>query len=212
MTSEDEMIGDLYGDPGLLHVTSEVWPVAADEQGVWLLEPEWPLLSLPIVRGSNPHEASRLELQTRGLYSPGMVLHQTSSRTDGPAEVATFLAIIPGSEPVPALFSEARPVSPVLAEVAGPPPTHAPDELPVFALWHVLAHGLRELWRLRMADATLRRAMDEQSPYLAEHLGSRAWQDVFAAMYAQEHQERREPADIEEVSRAAWHAAQGTAR
>jgi hypothetical protein len=206
MTSPEEMIGDLFGDPGLLHVTAEVWAVAADEAGLWLVSPGGPWASLPIVRGDGPHDAAIRELQTRGLYRRGMLVHQSSSRTDGPAQVTTWMALVPGREPVPARFPDARPVSPVLAEIAGPPPTHAPDELPVFALWHVLAHGLRELWRLGQTNATLRRAMDEQSPSLREHLGSSAWQDVFRTMYAQEHQE---PGDVEMAVRAAWHAAQG---
>jgi len=126
-------------------VRAEVWPVAADEIGIWLASGPEPWLSAPVMADSEPHAEVELELATRDVADMVALLHSTSWRADGPHLIVTYMAVLR----VPGLVREVLPRAvPVCAELAGEvgkPPTHAPTEAPAPRYIDVLMHGLRHL-------------------------------------------------------------------
>jgi hypothetical protein len=141
---------DQFEDAPLIHVTAEVWATAADTAGIWLLG-RWP--TLPITQDSDPHTAAELELITHGAFAETKLMHSTSWRSDGPAMVTTYLAVIDCPGPVREHWPEALPVSLALAELVGRPRTHGPLEPPMPSQWNVLLHALRHLRFLSDLDS-----------------------------------------------------------
>ncbi len=164
----------------LRHVTSEVWAVAADDAGIWLLG-RWP--SEPVRTDSDEHTAAQLELITHGAFAETVVMHSTSWRSDGPAMVCTYLAVVDCPGPVREHWPEALPVSTALADLVGRPRTHGPMEPPVPSHWHVLLHGIRHLRFLLTTDATVAAALTEK---WGEHLAN--FEPAIARMYDQIHE------------------------
>lgn len=166
MTAETNLGLWQHGGPPepstLMHVTAEVWPLAADEQGIWLLSGDWPLVTPPIAADGDPHADLELELIRAQMLGDTALLHQTSSRVDGPSAVLTYMAVIRCQGSVRARWPHARPVSRRVAEVVGKPPTHGAAEAPEVRHWDVLLHGLRHLaFQLGAAgDATLAAALE----------------------------------------------------
>ncbi len=148
----------------LMHVTAEVWPLAADEQGIWLLSDQWPWPTPPIAADGDPHADLELELIRNQAFVDTALLHQTSSRVDGPAVVLTYMAVVRCAGSVRSRWPEARPVSQRAAQLVGQPPTHGAAEAPEVRHWDVLLHGLRHLaFQLGPeGDATLANALDGQ--------------------------------------------------
>lgn len=143
-------------------VTVEVWPVAADETGIWLLSPDGPWLSPPVMADSEPHEAVELELiQHTVSLGDVAVLHSTSWRAEGTAAVLTYVAVVRCPGLVRESWPDARPVSLGLAEHVGRPPTHAPVEPPAPRYVDVLIHAIRHLRFLLTTDATVAAALTE---------------------------------------------------
>jgi hypothetical protein len=184
-----EPFPSLASEPGedqpLLHVTSEVWAVAADEEGIWLIG-RWP--SEPIRADSDAHTAAELELITHGCFAETTLMHSTSWRADGAAMVTTYLAVVACPGPVREHWPEALPVSLALAEIVGRPPTHGPLEPPKVPHWHVLLHALRHLRFLSDPvsigyDATVARELEGE---WQRHLA--AFEPAIARMYDQAHQ------------------------
>jgi hypothetical protein len=68
------------GRPMILH--AEVWPVAADETGLWLLSGDGPRPSLPVMDDSEPHDYAEMELMQAGMWGSTKLLHSTSWRVD----------------------------------------------------------------------------------------------------------------------------------
>jgi hypothetical protein len=166
-------------------VTVEVWPVAADEFGIWLVSGEdgpWP--TSPVPNYSEPHAWAELELMRRGLRADTALLHSTSWRAEESAMVTTWMAVIRCQGLVRESFPDARPVSPRVADVVGRPPTHGPVEPPTVRYWDVLLHGIRHLAFLIDTDATAALALHE--PW-REHL--EAWEPTVAKMYDEPHQD-----------------------
>jgi len=142
-------------------VTVEVWPVSADETGIWLLSPDGPWPSPPVMADSEPHLAVELELiqHTVSLIDVAL-LHSTSWRTEGTAVILTYVAVVRCPGLVRSTWPDARPVGWPLAEHVGRPPTHAPTEPPAPRYIDVLMHGLRHLRFLLDYDATSAEALN----------------------------------------------------
>jgi hypothetical protein len=175
-------------DGKLMRVVAEVWPVAADETGLWLLNPTGPWPSEPLQEGSDPHAAATLELQQHGTWGDTVWLHQTSSRTDGGTQVETLLAIVRCPGLVRNTWPEALPITTDAAEVVGPPSSHSAIEPPAgVRFWDVLLHALRHLRYLADPalgnDATTWAALSHEW-----HLHLAAFEPAMAMMYAEEHQ------------------------
>lgn len=164
-------------------IAVEVWPVAADSAGLWLLSGNdaWrpPLL---VMSDTEPHADVELELAGRGALDAVTLLHSTSWRVDGPRVVLTYIAVIDGGEPVPAAWPGALPISLDVAEAVGPPPTSAATEPPAPRYIDVLMHAVRHLRFLRDHDATANAAM---SGSLKAHL--EVLRPALAGMYGTPH-------------------------
>lgn len=172
-------------DPAKLrYLYAEAWPLAADEQGIWLLTRDWPLMTEPIGTQEDPHELLELELIRAQMYPDLALLHQTSSRLERHAGVFTYMAVIRCDGPVRLRWPDALPVSRAAAQVVGKPPTHGAAEAPVVRHWDVVLHGLRHLaFQLGPAgDATLAEALDGN---WGEHLA--IWTPVLYEMYSDKH-------------------------
>jgi hypothetical protein len=164
-------------------VEVEVWPVAADRAGLWLLSGEegpWP--SMPVPNHSEPHSSAELELIRHGALDDLICLHSTSWRNGGGSVTLTYLAVLACDGPVPSEWPDARPISPRVAEVVGGEPTHGPTEPPMVRLWGVLLHGIRHLAFLLEHDATVAATLTGDWP---RHLA--AFEPAIAVMYSEVH-------------------------
>jgi len=152
----------------------EVWPVAADEVGIWLLSGDDAWRSPRIPADSEPHFEVELLLAGHEMPTPAL-LHSTSWRPDGPNVVLTYVAVIPVVEVARAQWPSARPVTAGLLPAVGNPPPHGPADVPVPRYIDVLFHGLRHLRFLTDTDASARTVLtghwatwlDEMQPALA---------------------------------------------
>ena len=144
-------------------VRVEVWPVAADSAGIWLVSGDdaW-RDTLPVAADSEPHAEVELLVGAHGDVDPAdvLLLHSTSWRVDGPSVVLTYVAVLRRPGLVLDIWPDARPVGRELAEAVGKPPTHAAADVPVPRYIDVLLHALRHLRMLRDTDAVARNALD----------------------------------------------------
>lgn len=177
-------------------VRVEVWPVAADPAGIWLLTEDgdaW--RSGPIQAGSEPHREVTELIRLHGEQRAIALLHSTSWRVDtgvtGGVEdalVLTYIAVL-GShgraglryadergpanlhgdfEYVRELWPWARPLSLRLVEQVGRPPYHAADAPPAPRHIDVLMHAVRHLRFLLDTDVSAKAALDD---HWRMHLG-----------------------------------------
>jgi hypothetical protein len=136
-------------------VVVEVWPVAADEHGIWLLSGSDAWRSPAIPADSEPHFEVELLIAEHDMGRP-VLLHSTSWRPDGPAVVLTYMAVFDNPGPVLSRWSAALPVSADLLPAVGNPPPHGPTEVPLPRYIDVLHHGLRHLVFLLDTDSSAR--------------------------------------------------------
>jgi hypothetical protein len=155
----------------------EVWPVAADEIGVWLVSGGDAWRSPPIPADSEPHFELELLLGSHEMDHPELV-HSTSWRPDGPTIVLTYIAALPCSGLVRSRWPNALPVSADLPLSVGKPYVHAADEVPIPRYIDVLHHALRHLTYLISTDATAREAL---AGYWPDHLAQ--LEPALAGMY-----------------------------
>lgn len=163
----------------------EVWPLGADEAGLWLLSGEtgpWP--GEYISAKSDPSTLAELELIRNGINIGATLLHSTSWRIDYDADVDqnfgvyTFMAVVPIDGLVLDRWPDALPITTELADQAGRAPRHGLTELPEVRHWDVLLHGLRHLRFLRETDSDVRAALNED---WRRHL--EAFEPAIARMY-----------------------------
>jgi hypothetical protein len=180
-----------HGQPGAgagdqpMTVVVEVWPVAADSTGLWLLSPDGPWPSPLILADSEPHMAVELELIQHSVnLAQVAVLHSTSWRTEHTSAILTYAAVIDcGDGLVLDVWPDARPISLELARHVGRPPTHGPLEPPAPRYVDVLIHALRHLRFLLGTDATVARALGAT---WRRHLAD--LEPAIACMYSEVHQ------------------------
>lgn len=146
---------------------SEVWPLAADDAGLWFLDRTGPWPSLYISRDSDPLLMAEIELIQHGVDLNHCLLHSTSWRIDYSPDTAqnfgvyTFMAAIGVDGLVRDRWPTALPITTQLADLVGRAPRHGPTELPEVRHWDVLMHGLRHLRFLRETDSDIRAGLDE---------------------------------------------------
>lgn len=142
----------------LMTVTVEVWPLAADEAGIWLLSDRDAWRFGPVEAASDVHYEAELLLFRHGI-DPGDavfiqlpqetprtdVLHSTSWRPDGATIVLTYMAVVKAGGYVRERWPGATPVTAAFAEAFGRQEPHAATAPPVPPLSGVLLHGLRHL-------------------------------------------------------------------
>lgn len=137
-----------------LQVRVEVWPIAADEVGLWLVSGDDAYRSGAVPADNEPHAEVEYALSQHHLLDQARLIHSTSWRVDGPAVYLTYLVAIETNDLVKATYPNAHPIALPLAHHVGQPPTHSPVEAPAPRYIDVLLHGLRHLVYLRDNDAT----------------------------------------------------------
>jgi hypothetical protein len=164
-----------------MKVRVEVWPLAADAAGLWLLSDDaWRSGNVPA--DDEPHSEISYLLGDHGVIDDTGLVHSTSWRVDGPAVILTYLAVVHTPDLVLDAWPDARPVTDDLMKAVGKPPTHAPTEAPAPRYIDVLLHGLRHLRFLMDADATTASAFDANWRRHLEPL-----EPELARMYDQHH-------------------------
>lgn len=139
----------------------EVWPVAADSAGLWLLSGEGPWEPWqPVQSDGEPHDDVELLLASRGVAFDAVLVHSTSWRNEPHRLVLTYIAVLNAGDPVPIKFPGALPISAQFADAVGQPPTHGAAEAPLVRFSDVLLHGLRHLAFLLQTDATSAGVLD----------------------------------------------------
>lgn len=158
----------------------EVWPVAADEIGIWLASGRDAWRSPRIPSDSEPHFEVESLLLAHGMSAT--LLHSTSWRPDGPTIVLTYIAALPTNGLlVRERWASALPVSEDLFLAVGNPPRHGAAEIPIPRYVDVLRHGLRHLRFLLDTDGSAREAL---TGHWVTHLTRLS--PAFAGMYEAE--------------------------
>ncbi len=158
-------------------VVPEVWPVAADELGIWLLSGGEAWRGGRVPADSEPHWDVEAILHHHRIQQPAL-LHSTSWRPDGPHVVLTYMAVIAVDELVRADWPASVPVAAELLPHVGNPLPHGPAEVPVPRDVDVLHHGLRHLRFLLDTDSSARDAL---TGWWQQHLAQLA--PVLTGMY-----------------------------
>lgn len=166
-------------------VVPEVWPVAGDERGLWLVSGNGPWMpALPVDADGDVHAEVELTLGMNGVDLADVpLLHSTSWRASGSSIVLTYIAMIRVSGVVRAAWPDAEPISPMLPGAVGRPHTHAAAAAPVPRDVDVLLHALRHMAFLRDHDATAGAVLRLQGwvPHLEQ------LEPALAGMYGEEH-------------------------
>ena len=145
-----------------MDVNVEVWPVAADAVGLWLLAPDAYRPPLAVPSDSDPHAEVELMLAGKGLAANGphlALLHSTSWRAEGTSVVVTYIAVASCAGAILDHWPNAQPIDADLARHVGQPPAHGPTAVPIPRHIDVLFHALRHLRFLVDTDAVTRRAL-----------------------------------------------------
>jgi hypothetical protein len=166
-----------------MKVRVEVWPLAADSVGIWLLSGNDAWRSRNVPSDDEPHsEVGYLLAENGSSISEAALVHSTSWRVDGPAVYLTYMVVMPTPGLVRDRWADALPVSSALPGAVGKPLTHAPTEAPTPRYIDVLLHGLRHLRFLLDADVTNATALNED---WRTHLAP--MEPALAAMYDRHH-------------------------
>jgi hypothetical protein len=127
-------------------ITVEVWPLAADEAGIWLLSGGDALRWGPVMADGDVHYEAETLLRGFGLDLADVdVIHSTSWRPDGPAVVLTYMAVVTIGGYALDSWPDAAPVTPALPAAVGKAPPHGAAEVPVPRWVDVPLHGIRHL-------------------------------------------------------------------
>jgi hypothetical protein len=140
-------------------VRVELWILAADEAGLWLVNGNDAWRSDPIPADSKPQAEVELLSYDHAPDLTLSVIHSTSWRYEDPHIILTFVGIAQAGEFAAADWPDAKPITPQLVDDAGKPLPHVPDGEPVPRPIDVLMHGVRHLAYLRETDEATSAAM-----------------------------------------------------
>jgi hypothetical protein len=127
---------------------AEIWPLAVDDLGIWLISGRDAWRTGPVPSGSGADFEAKLELFAYGISVGDLPwMHSTSWRDELPRMIVTYAAWVqaPGSDLVRGAWRNAMPVTAEAAAAVGPAPPHHPAQPPEPTYWHVLMHGLRHM-------------------------------------------------------------------
>lgn len=170
-----------------MNVKIEVWPVAADEHGLWLcsgVEAWQP--DLPLSADADVHAEVELTIATNGAERAAVpMIHSTSWRPRTGSIILTYVAVVAAAGPVRLDWPDAVPLSPLLPAAVGRPLTHAAQDAPTPRDVDVLLHALRHLAFLIERDADAAAVLRAQGwePHLAR------FAPALAGMYDERHAE-----------------------
>lgn len=140
-------------------VVVEVWPLAADEFGIWLVSGRDGWRGSAVASDSEPHEEVALLLTQHAAGRTSTLVHSTSWRVDGPTLVLTYVVVLYCGDWIRDIWPTALPVAPELIDAVGKPMTHGPAHAPAPRYVDVLHHGLRHLRFLLDTDSAARTAL-----------------------------------------------------
>jgi hypothetical protein len=185
----------------------ELWPVAADELGIYLVSGVEPWRAGPVTEFEEPDLLAVNLLKQRGEWDASVLRHGTSWRpkfTETPdplvrrcRQIDTFVAVLgmdnyaAGHGPfeyVPELWSDALPLSWRIYRKLGKPYDHGPMEPPDPADGHAMWHAIRHLEHLRRYDTTQAAQLDR---HWQRHLS--VLKPALAGMYRREAGAEDEP-------------------
>lgn len=147
-------------NPMTTHV--EVWPVAADQAGLWLLDERGPWMGGPVMSDDEPHSEVEYVLSEHGGLSDVLLIHSTSWRVDRRGVLLTYMTVIGvGDDFVSDRWPNARPIGAALMTAVGKPIPHEPTEAPWPDAAHVMFHGLRHLRFLMDHDTANAAALND---------------------------------------------------
>lgn len=165
----------------------EVWPVAADEAGLWLLSGGEPWRDGPVMADSSEHFMVEMLLREHDIRMDDMLwIHSTSWYPDGPRHVDTYLAVVDLAGAVACeQWPHAAPIVPGIYDEpeVKKPPTHGAAEEPVPRLLDVLYHGLGHLKDQMRKNATTRMAVGDTWRVQLE-----PYEETLAGMYETPHE------------------------
>ncbi|MEU0570870.1 hypothetical protein ABZ297_36500 [Nonomuraea sp. NPDC005983] len=165
-------------------VIVEVWPVSADEVGLWLISGNDAWRSEAVRQDSDPHTTVTDLLEANNASAGVKLLHSTSWRAEETAVVLTYVAVIGCKAFVRDKWPNAAPISPALPDAVGKPIEVTATEAPIPRYIDVLMHGLRHLQFLLQTDSAARSALCGKWP---DHLA--LFRPALAGMYDHEHGE-----------------------
>lgn len=161
----------------------EVWPVAADEIGLWLLSGGEPWTAGPVMADSSEHFEVEMLLRGNAVHLDDVIMmHSTSWRPEGPRHIDTYMTAIDAGPVALEKFPGAVPIDPGLYDEAGKPPTHGATEEPVPRWLDVVFHGLGHFKQQMRVNATHRAAL---GPLWRTRL--EPFEETLAGMYAEPH-------------------------
>lgn len=167
-------------------VWAEVWPVAADEAGLWLLSGGEPWRAGPVMADSSEHFEVGMLLSEHGIREDDLLwIHSTSWHPDGPRHVDTYLAVVNlGAAIAFERFPHAAPITPDIYDdpEVGKPPTHGATEEPVPRVLDVLFHALGHLKDQMRKNGTTRTALGDTWRVHLE-----PYEETLAGMYEAPH-------------------------
>lgn len=159
-----------------MNVRTEIWPIAADSVGLWLISGDDALRPrLPIGSADDIHFEVENMLAEAGMLGHTTLIHSTSWRPEGPSMTVTYIAVVQTADMVIHTWPNAKPISLALAEAVGKPPVHGATEVPVPRHIDVLLHAIRHLRFLLETDdesakgitLPIRRHIEKLQPALA---------------------------------------------
>lgn len=168
-------------EPMTVHV--EVWPIAADDLGLWLVSggDAW-RANLPVMADDEIHAVVEAELAHHAALDDVVLLHSTSWRPNTWGLMLTYVAILRRPGEVRKNWPTAAPISPRLLGITGKPPAHGAAEAPTPRFSDVLLHTVRHLAFLLETDDTAASVMDTN---WRRHLS--ALQPALAGLYSEVH-------------------------
>jgi hypothetical protein len=170
-------------------VKTEVWPVTADDDTLWLLGSDAWRASLPVAADGDVHAEVELTLAEHGIRQPDglTLLHSPSWRPQGTSVMLTYVAVVPVVGMVLDRWPGAQPIQRELLTAVGRPRPHGATDVPLPRWIDVLVHAIRHLEFLRRTNAEAAQALT--GPWVRHLRGLRpalaglyapAWRDVLA--------------------------------
>jgi hypothetical protein len=126
-------------------VWDEVWPVALDGSGVWLLDDPRDQ-EMQVFSDDEPQAVAETRLHLLGMLDHLIALHSTSWRVDGQRLITSWIAVIAvPTDYVRQVYPKAMPLSTSVLDLVGHPIPHGATEPPTPRDLDVLLHALRHL-------------------------------------------------------------------
>jgi hypothetical protein len=143
-----------------MSVFAEVWPVAADAAGIWLVTGDR-LISDAVGSDNDPWDEGKALLNRHEVTDLGSLVyfHGTSNRPDRGKWIVAHVAVVEGGESVRARFPHALPITSDLMDYVGKPFPHGPTTAPIPRDIDVLLHACAHLSYLVGTNSDFRAAL-----------------------------------------------------